>query len=503
MRKIYSMCVCISIILALFMIIDLGFEIKMSAMGDVITVDDDGGADYTSLQDAVNDSQDGDIIYVYAGDYYGSVTIQKSITIIGENRETTKVHGGGPGNEYVAILIGSATDNVTLQELYIISSNRGIDIWDSTNISILHCKFYGANYAMIYAHGSSDIFVDDTIFEKEGESSNDIYASGTDNFTIRNSVFRDWWIYLTQSKEVLTGGFLLSGSNVTALNTSFAKNEPYLYDPSNLTVQWFLTVSVEDDGGTPVEGATVVTRNKFGQHVNTSSTGANGRISDIIVTEYVQNSSKKKMHTPHNITAVWESEIGYAVPEPSIAVSKEVTIIIYNRSSSISLEHGSNFISINRIQSATDIQTVLQSIDGQYRAVQWYNSSDQADPWKNYHASKPPYMNDLSHLNHMMGFWICIDDLGVAPLVFNGTYPSTPQSIPLRKGWNMVGYPSLSNKYRPDALNNLVFGTDVDAVWTYNSGAQKWEEVGDLNYFVVGKGYWIHATQDCVWEVPL
>ena len=102
-----------------------------------------------------------------------------------------------------------------------------------------------------------------------------------------------------------------------------------------------------------------------------------------------------------------------------------------------------------------------------------------------------------------MALQIYVDDPGGSLLEFSGTQPTQNQSIPLYKGWNMVGYPSQSNKYRPDALNNLVFGTEVDAVWTYNSGTQKWEEVGELNYFVVGKGYWIHATQDCVWEVPL
>ena len=81
--------------------------------------------------------------------------------------------------------------------------------------------------------------------------------------------------------------------------------------------------------------------------------------------------------------------------------------------------------------------------------------------------------------------------------------PTLPPMRDLATGWNLVGYPSSSNKYRDDALNNLDFGNQVDSIWTYNSGAQKWEEVGELNYFVVGKGYWIHVKENCVWEVPL
>jgi hypothetical protein len=167
------------------------------------------------------------------------------------------------------------------------------------------------------------------------------------------------------------------------------------------------------------------------------------------------------------------------------------------------LRHGWNPVSIPWIQPSTKLEDVLAQINGTYKAVQWFNASDKKDPWKHYSVSKPSHLNDLENIDHTMGLQIYVDDPGGVILEFSGTIPTQNQSIPLCKGWNMVGYPSLSNKYRPDALNNLVFGNDVDAVWTYNSGAQKWEEVGDSNYFVVGKGYWIHAAQDCVWEVPL
>jgi hypothetical protein len=66
-----------------------------------------------------------------------------------------------------------------------------------------------------------------------------------------------------------------------------------------------------------------------------------------------------------------------------------------------------------------------------------------------------------------------------------------------------VGYPSLSNKNRTAALNNLTFGNEVDAIWTYNNAGQKWDEIGQSDYFMLGKGYWVHATTKCMWEVPV
>ena len=182
--------------------------------------------------------------------------------------------------------------------------------------------------------------------------------------------------------------------------------------------------------------------------------------------------------------------------------SKTVTIILKEGTVQPMVQR-SNWMSIPVLSSENEIATVLHSIEGQYDAVQWYDASDSKDPWKHNHIAKPQHMNDLNQINHTMGIWIHLTDSEDTVLVLNGTRPSSPQFISLKKGWNMVGYPSLSNKVRTNALNNLIFDTHVDSIWTFNASTQKWQEMGSSDYFELGKGYWIHATQDCVWEVPL
>jgi parallel beta-helix repeat protein len=59
-----------------------------------IYVDDDGGADYTKIQDAIDNANDGDIVYVYSGFYRENVIVDVSITLQGEDRNTTIVDGG-------------------------------------------------------------------------------------------------------------------------------------------------------------------------------------------------------------------------------------------------------------------------------------------------------------------------------------------------------------------------------------------------------------------------
>ena len=69
-----------------------------------IYVDDDGGADYTNIQDAIIAADDGDTVFVYSGYYEEILYISKSISLIGENRQSTIIDGGG---EYWIVFINN------------------------------------------------------------------------------------------------------------------------------------------------------------------------------------------------------------------------------------------------------------------------------------------------------------------------------------------------------------------------------------------------------------
>ena len=170
----------------------------------------------------------------------------------------------------------------------------------------------------------------------------------------------------------------------------------------------------------------------------------------------------------------------------------------------IVLNKGWNLVSIPYIQDDTDLDKVLESIENSYDIVEWFNISDASGHWKINHTTKPPDMNVLYEITHTMGFWIHIIEPDTVPLRLPGTPPRKNQSISLHPGWNLVGYPSMNNKNRTAALNNLTFGVHVNSIWTYNAFTQKWEELNEPeDYFQIGRGYWIHAKTECVWEVPL
>ncbi len=63
------------------------------------TVDDDGPADFSSIQEAINSPlvADGDTIFAYSGTYYENVVVNKAVALIGENKATTVIDGKGAG----------------------------------------------------------------------------------------------------------------------------------------------------------------------------------------------------------------------------------------------------------------------------------------------------------------------------------------------------------------------------------------------------------------------
>ncbi|MFQ5621593.1 MAG: nitrous oxide reductase family maturation protein NosD [Candidatus Nanoarchaeia archaeon] len=83
-------------------------------------VDDDGPADFSTIQEAINAASSGDTIYVHNGTYYEHVIINKSnLTLIGEEQSSTIIDGEGTG-----IVVRIQSDYVTLSHFTIRNSSK-------------------------------------------------------------------------------------------------------------------------------------------------------------------------------------------------------------------------------------------------------------------------------------------------------------------------------------------------------------------------------------------
>lgn len=94
-----------------------GFSGVGAAQSCDIVVDDDGGADYTTIQDAIDNANQGDTICVGTGTYSETVSVNKAVTVTGEN---------GPDGPDAAVVDGSikvTADNTTVSRLKVAPTN--------------------------------------------------------------------------------------------------------------------------------------------------------------------------------------------------------------------------------------------------------------------------------------------------------------------------------------------------------------------------------------------
>ncbi len=154
---------------------------------------------------------------------------------------------------------------------------------------------------------------------------------------------------------------------------------------------------------------------------------------------------------------------------------------------------GWNFVSFDLIPLNDDLESILEDstdgISGSYDKLMYYDAS--IDRWSSYVPGRATHFNCLQSWDHTMGLWIhmTIDD----NLTISGTTPSSTV-IPLYPGWNMVGYPSATDRLASDTLPTEVSKIGViNGSMEYNIGY-----IYDLSKctMTAGKGYWIYNSAD-------
>ncbi len=125
--------------------------------GVTLTVNADGGADYTRIQDAVNNASDGDIIQVGSGTYNENIKIEKNISIIGINGAQNTTIKGDPNNHTMQII------NVTSMKISGINVTNatanlmaGIYVENSNNVNISDMRIFGNNFGIYFINSSNN-----------------------------------------------------------------------------------------------------------------------------------------------------------------------------------------------------------------------------------------------------------------------------------------------------------------------------------------------------------
>lgn len=159
------------------------------------------------------------------------------------------------------------------------------------------------------------------------------------------------------------------------------------------------------------------------------------------------------------------------------------------------LAEGWNMFSIPLVQSDTARDKVLETLGTNYVTVQGYHAG-KSRPWLHWHRNKPNRFNDVIAINRNEGYYI--DMLVPDYLVTVGKVAGTTD-ITLKTGWNLIGYPSLTNRLRDDALSSI--SGKYNKVERYDTTLDKEVRLDSGDFMQPGLGYWIHTTEDCVLSI--
>jgi len=184
------------LILLFIGILTLAFNVQqVKSEPTTWTVDDDGEANFQTIQEAINAASPNDTIYVYNGTYYEKVVINKNnLTLIGENKDNTIINGSGlevPGNLVVIV-----ANNVDISGFTVTNpGGEGIISEDSW-----YCKIHdnivclSVNRSIAITAGGNNSVYNNIVHNSSDYGGIDVI--GSNNNTIYNNIayFSRWGI---------------------------------------------------------------------------------------------------------------------------------------------------------------------------------------------------------------------------------------------------------------------------------------------------------------------
>ncbi len=156
-------------------------------------------------------------------------------------------------------------------------------------------------------------------------------------------------------------------------------------------------------------------------------------------------------------------------------------------------EEGWNFVSYNLINQTNELETLLNwsdyGIRGNYDKVMYYDASQ--DDWQTFSPYRGKHYNNIGTWNREMGLWIHMESDDT--LTINGSRPSST-TITLQPGWNMVGYPSSTDRTASDTLP-----AEATKIGVFNASREyNLQYIYDLTKVTMkaGNGYWVYNSAD-------
>ncbi len=201
----------------------------LNPLSSIVYVDDDntGGPwdgtiehPYQYIQDGVDNANAGDTVYVFSGFYTEQVTIDTSLSVIGENKQTTIVDGGNAEQVFHVL-----TDIVNITAFTVQNGMHGIHLEGASNACIAQCILTATMYG-ITPRNSPGAVITECLFHDLLSvgvlplSSPNVQCCNSSFFSMQSGV------YLTESASSLIKDCLFD--NITMVDLSNGGSGIYL-----------------------------------------------------------------------------------------------------------------------------------------------------------------------------------------------------------------------------------------------------------------------------------
>jgi parallel beta-helix repeat protein len=205
-RKLFSIKSVIWLGVFLLLIVVLLFFTSKNSEAATIKVNDDGGADYYTIQEGLDAANPGDTVYVYNGTYSENVWISKTINLTGENKNNTTIDSGGSGD---VINVGANYVNITGFNITKGYYYAGLELLNVKFCRIYNNRFYRNNHAIYMYSSSNIIIINNDVLNNLGGI--DVYLS-SDSIITNNNI---------SSNREFGGVSLRDSSNITLISNNF------------------------------------------------------------------------------------------------------------------------------------------------------------------------------------------------------------------------------------------------------------------------------------------
>lgn len=282
-------------------LVNNGFLHVFNMLGGILAWIDEGYpvyVKYLSIQRAIDNANQGETIHVASGIYYEQVIVNKTISIVGEDRDTTIVDGEGLYTPLIIVSSGSMVDAFTFQNCGWSTPFSHVAIYGHNNV-VRNSRIVALNRPYgIYVFLSNGNKIINNVIENSEEygifmfsSDNNIISNNSIDCSNRHGIFvasnsNNNCITSNEIKKALNYGIDVSSSHNNVLsNNSISGCDGagiYLHGQSNGSLVWGNTVTSSKVGLNQFySGVSKVFHNNFiGNNISASSTSASSKWDD-------------------------------------------------------------------------------------------------------------------------------------------------------------------------------------------------------------------------------